>query len=73
MSKCNIDHSYDDVMKKLESQKDFLSQGTYEKSIQILESNPDQLKLNELFHLLKKYDLASDEEKRARDEKIKVL
>lgn len=73
MSKCNIDHSLEDVNKKLADQKEFLPEQLYSQSSELLEQNPDQHTLNELFHLLKKYDLASEQEKAERNKGIEEL
>ncbi|SFE36161.1 FdhD protein [Alteribacillus iranensis] len=73
MGKCNIDHSLDSVREKLESQRSYLPDDVYQHSQTILGENPDQTTLNELFHLLKKYDLADIKEKQERDEKIIAL
>jgi hypothetical protein len=73
MSSCKLDHPVEDVVNKLESQKSFLPADIYSKCQQFLESNPTQLELNELFHLLKKYDLASEEEQQSRNEKLYEL
>ncbi|WP_078544501.1 group-specific protein [Litchfieldia alkalitelluris] len=73
MGSCNIDHSLEDVYKKLESQKEFLSFKSLEKCKRILSGNPSQALLNEIFHMLKKYDLATQEERANRDEKIAAL
>ncbi len=67
MSTCNIDHSKDDVVKKLQSQKSFLPKELYNKAAQFLEHEQTQLTLNELFHLLKKYDLVAEEEQQKRN------
>jgi hypothetical protein len=39
----------------------------------LLETNLTQEKLNELFHLLKKYDLATPEERSKREEQMELL
>ncbi len=70
---CNIDHSMDDVKKKLEFQSAFLPEGLYRSSDNFLKEYPTQEELNELFHLLKKYDLASEEERAERNRKITAL
>ncbi|RST72702.1 group-specific protein [Siminovitchia acidinfaciens] len=70
MSKCNIDHSREDVVGKLESQVKFLPASLAEGLGQFLQSEQPQETLNEVFHLLKKYDLASEEEKEERDQKL---
>lgn len=73
MGTCQLDHSWEEVNKKLADQKSFLPVELYNESSQLLERKPDQLTLNELFHVLKKYDLASEEEKSKRNESIKQL
>lgn len=73
MSTCKIDHSHEDVKQKLHDQSSFLSTRLVEKCIQFLSTDVCQADLNELFHLLKKYDLSTDEEKQNRDEKIETL
>lgn len=70
---CNIDHSIEDVQKKLEAQVAFLPEDSVLKSRSFLEKGPTQEQLNELFHLLKKYDLSDEEEQRERNRKITAL
>ena len=70
MSTCNIDHSLEDVIKKLESQKNFLPTSLYEATEVFLHKNRDQNTLNEVFHILKKYDLASETEQTERNNKL---
>ncbi|WP_261134262.1 group-specific protein [Bacillus sp. Marseille-Q3570] len=70
---CNIDHTLEDVEKKLASQSDYVPVDLYRSSVNFLKGDPNQEELNELFHLLKKYDLASEEEKLERDKKISAL
>ncbi|WP_106495266.1 group-specific protein [Lentibacillus sp. Marseille-P4043] len=73
MGSCNIDHSYQDVVKKLENQKEFLPADLYEQVSRFLDNEHSQETLNELFHLLKKYDLASKTEQEDRDRKLIAL
>ncbi|MEH7222353.1 hypothetical protein V7112_00965 [Bacillus sp. JJ1566] len=73
MSTCNIDHSKGDVIKKLQSQEGFLPNELYNNAVRFLETERTQLTLNELFHLLKKYDLASEEEQQKRNLAIEEL
>jgi len=54
-SSCNIDHPLADVNQKLADQEAFLPEDLYNKSSHLLEQNPDQDTLNELFHLLRVY------------------
>lgn len=75
MEKCNIDHTLHDVMKKYEDQKTYLPPYLKEKwSIYLSSSDAvSQNSLNEAFHLLKKYDLVSEEERHARNKKMSAF
>jgi hypothetical protein len=73
MSTCNLDHTLEDVKSKLSDQKSFLPEDLFVESRQLLELIPDQHTLNELFHFLKKYDLATEVEKNERNESIRKL
>lgn len=66
MSNCPIDHTLEDVQKKLAEQQPFLPKELHKQCQQFLEEAHNQETLNEVFHLLKKYDLASDEVKEGR-------
>ncbi|MBM7663058.1 hypothetical protein JOC85_003884 [Bacillus mesophilus] len=68
MSNCKIDHSIDDVITKLNEQKPFLPSHLYDRLGSFLSLNsPSQSVLNEIFHLLKKYDLSSEAEQEDRN------
>lgn len=73
MGECRLDHSVEDVQKKLGEQTPFLPQERVEQLQALLETTLSQEKLNELFHLLKKYDLAPPEERARREEKMALL
>ena len=73
MGACNIDHSHQDVQKKWESQRAFLPADLNGKLFPFLEKEHSQETLNEVFHLLKKYDLISKEEQEERNEKFRQL
>ncbi|MFK2825732.1 hypothetical protein QYG89_08560 [Bacillus sp. B190/17] len=73
MGQCNIDHSREEVIQKLESQQSFLPESLYGDIHLFLKSRHSQQTLNELFHLLKKYDLSSKEEQEERNEKLQKL
>jgi hypothetical protein len=73
MSQCNIDHSLEDVQKKYESQKEFLPIELLELFHSFFTKTHTQETLNEVFHLLKKYDLSSEEEKLTRNEKFLLV
>lgn len=73
MSKCNIDHSLEDVKNKYESQLQFLPGEISDMFQRFFAKDQEQTVLNEAFHLLKKYDLITPEERSERDVKIKQL
>lgn len=73
MGSCNIDHSYQDVVNKLESQHACLPADLSEQVNFFLDKDHSQQTLNELFHLLKKYDLASAAEQVDRNKKLLAL
>lgn len=73
MSQCSIDHSLEDVRKKLEEQQAFLPQALYEACSRFLDEQRDQETLNEVFHLLKKYDLASEEVREQRNASLRTF
>lgn len=73
MSNCKIDHSLEDVKSKLDSQKAFLPKELLQKTQSFLEQSPSQTELNEIFHILKKYDLASNDEKEKRNQSLDVI
>lgn len=70
MSQCNLDHSVEDVLKKYESQKEYLPSELITLLDHFFSKAHSQEKLNEVFHLLKKYDLSNEDEKLARNEKL---
>lgn len=70
---CNIDHSIEDVMNKLESQKSFLSEEIFKGLKIFLQGNHSQEILNDVFHLLKKYDLVSEEERETRNTRLLLI
>lgn len=73
VSECKLDHSQEDVQKKLAEQSSFLPTALGEGLAEKLGQPLTQEKLNELFHLLKKYDLASEQERLQRDEKLRLF
>jgi hypothetical protein len=73
MSQCNIDHSAEDVQKKYESQKEFLPSELMELFHDFISKSHSQETLNEVFHLLKKYDLSSEAEKQSRNEQLLLV
>ncbi|KIY21378.1 MULTISPECIES: hypothetical protein [Mesobacillus] len=73
MGECKIDHSKEDVQKKYESQKEFLPQDIQASFNNFLEEEHTQEILNEVFHLLKKYDLAAEEERNQRNNRLNLI
>jgi hypothetical protein len=73
MGVCNIDHSHESVVKKLKNQEAFLPAELNEKIHQFLDEDLSQETLNEVFHLLKKYDLSSKEEREDRNKKFAAI
>jgi ribosomal protein L15 len=73
MSSCKIDHTIDDVTKKLKEQTPYMDHSLVEKCFNFLSTSVSQAELNELFHLLKKFDLASEDEKKIRIDKMEKL
>lgn len=73
MSQCNLDHSLADVKKKLDEQTPFLPEQMVSQLKQFLNETIEQSTLNEVFHLLKKYDLANQEERQERETKLTKL
>lgn len=67
MSTCNLDHSQEEVLRKLENQSVFLPELLAQELKDFLSSVQEQSTLNEVFHLLKKYDLITDEEREQRN------
>ncbi|KIL53047.1 hypothetical protein [Jeotgalibacillus campisalis] len=70
---CTIDHSHDEVRQKLVSQHEYLPKEIFTGVEILLQSNLDQERLNQIFHLLKKYDLASEDEKLHRNRSFEKL
>ncbi|TLS37518.1 group-specific protein [Pseudalkalibacillus caeni] len=73
MGKCNIDHSIEDVLNKLKAQSEYLPENFPDEIREYVERAPSQEELNEVFHLLKKYDLATYEEQEVRKTKLRAL
>ncbi|NRD76449.1 group-specific protein [Bacillus sp. BRMEA1] len=73
MSTCKLDHSHEDVKQKYESQKDYLPEEMKQLFEQFFAKEHTQDLLNEVFHLLKKYDLAAEEEKSERKNRLYMI
>lgn len=73
MSECKLNHSKEDVGNKYESQAAFLPEDMKELFNRFFANEHSQELLNEVFHLLKKYDLASSEEKQERNNRLYLV
>ena len=73
MSECKLNHSLEDVKNKYESQISFLPEEMKDLFNQFLGKEHTQELLNEVFHLLKKYDLASTEEQNERNNRLYLV
>lgn len=73
MSECKLDHSHEDVKNKYEAQTAFLPEEMKPLFEQFFAKEHTQTILNEVFHLLKKYDLASVEEKSERTNRLYMV
>lgn len=73
MGHCNLDHTHEDVLKKYESQISFLPEETKPLFSAFFQKQHGQEILNEVFHLLKKYDLVSEEEQETRNQRILLV
>lgn len=70
---CEINHTKEDVLNKLVSQKEFLPTELYPKIESFIQTDLSQETLNEVFHLLKKYDLAAEAEQQERNEVLRTM
>ncbi|ERI07998.1 hypothetical protein [Aneurinibacillus aneurinilyticus] len=70
---CSIDHSLEDVRKKLDAIEPYLPASISQGLPGYMEQERTQDELNHVFHLLKKYDLADDEEQARRNEEFRKL
>lgn len=73
MSECKLNHSMEDVKNKFESQSSFLPEEMKSLFEHFFTKENTQDLLNEVFHLLKKYDLASEEERNARNNRLLLV
>lgn len=73
MSECKLDHSHEDVKSKYESQAEFLPEDMKPLFEQFFAKEHTQDLLNEVFHLLKKYDLADEQEQSKRNNRLYLV
>ncbi|MDP4084020.1 MAG: hypothetical protein Q8934_05315 [Bacillota bacterium] len=73
MSECKLDHTLEDVKNKFQAQEEFIPNELEPLFLSFFEKDPVQEQLNEVFHLLKKYDLATVEEKEKRNDQLREV
>lgn len=73
MSECKLNHSQEDVRNKYDSQEVFLPEDMKSLFEQFFSKEHTQNLLNEVFHLLKKYDLASEEDRNERNNRLYLV
>jgi hypothetical protein len=73
MSECKLNHSQEDVRNKYESQEAFLPDDMKPLFEQFFSKEHTQDLLNEVFHLLKKYDLVSEEDRIERSNRLYMV
>ncbi|WP_040204082.1 hypothetical protein [Neobacillus jeddahensis] len=73
MSECRVNHTKADLKRKYESQESFLPAEIKSLFSPFFARDHAQELLNEVFHLLKKYDLASAEEQSARNNRLLLV
>jgi len=73
LGECKLNHTQEDVKSKYESQAEFLPEDMKQLFDPFFAGEHSQELLNEVFHLLKKYDLASGEEQSARNERLYLV
>ncbi|AGX04116.1 MULTISPECIES: hypothetical protein [Bacillaceae] len=73
MSECQLNHSAEDVKNKYEQQKEHLPSQLQPLMEEFLQKEHTQEILNDVFHLLKKYDLASEDEKEERERRLYLV
>lgn len=72
-SKCKINHPLEDVKQKYESQRPFLPSELEPMFDVFFQGQHTQDILNEVFHLLKKFDLSPTEEKEHRVKRLQLV
>lgn len=73
MGECKVDHSLVDVKTKFESQVSFLPSELMPLFQQFFDQEHTQEILNDVFHLLKKYDLCSEDEREHRNKRLYMI
>ncbi|WP_449621964.1 hypothetical protein [Robertmurraya sp. Marseille-Q9965] len=73
MGECKIDHTIEDVKNKFESQSAFLPEDVKASFSEFFKADHTQEILNDVFHLLKKYDLVDEEERETRNKRLSLV
>lgn len=73
MSECKLDHTITDVENKYLTQKPYLPEELHAKFTLFFQEEHSQDILNDVFHLLKKYDLADKEEQETRCNRLNLI
>ncbi|PGS48468.1 group-specific protein [Bacillus sp. AFS041924] len=73
MGKCNLNHSKKDVQDKLDFQRNYLPDRITDDLDLLLRTECSQEILNEIFHLIKKYDLSTNAEQELRNKRLSDL
>ena len=73
MSECKLNHSHEDVKSKYESQEKYLPEDLRPSFEAFFAKEHTQEILNDVFHLLKKYDLTSEQEKAERNNRLYLV
>jgi hypothetical protein len=73
VSECKLNHSVEDVQNKYEEQKAHIPQELQPLMEEFFKKEHTQEILNDVFHLLKKYDLASAEVREERDRRLYLV
>ncbi|WP_412919354.1 hypothetical protein [Mesobacillus foraminis] len=73
VGECKLNHSHEDVRRKYEEQAAYLPEELKPLFETFFEGEHTQEILNELFHLLKKYDLADEKEQEERNNRLYMV
>ncbi|ASV69820.1 hypothetical protein MKX67_11190 [Cytobacillus sp. FSL W7-1323] len=73
MSECKLDHTMTDVKNKYIDQQSYLPKDLHAKFDLFFQEEHSQEILNDVFHLLKKYDLADEEEQDTRNNRLHLV
>lgn len=72
-NKCKLNHPVEDVRNKFETQKEYLPSDMTSSFEAFFTHEHTQDILNDVFHLLKKYDLATEEDREQRNKRLYMV